>query len=109
MKKTIKVAAFTLFHVLVTSYACVLFVVCVTNIVFAQEERNYRIENLEQRMAEFDALKLDQRLVRIETILNSMQDQKNGSAWVSNAADGGIALLLLRAVYSEFRRKRGIE
>lgn len=108
MTQTTKRRLFGVFHILVSIYATVLFVGSLTQIAYGQSIRDYRVENLESRMAGFDALKLDQRLTRIETILNDIHKESTGG-WISEAANGGIGLLLLRAVFLEVRKKRGIE
>lgn len=105
MKQTLK-RLYNTFHILVTVYAAVLIVGSGTQLVYGQEIRDYRLENLESRMSALDALKLDQRLTRIETILASLQEDYHGS-WVNNAANGGVGLLLLRAVFLEVKKKRG--
>lgn len=105
MKITAKRKLFNTFHVLVAVYASILLIGSLTNIVYGQDVRDYRLENLESRMAAFDALKLDQRLTRIETILMALQDNSNG--WTTNAASGGVALLLARAVFLAIKN-RGI-
>ena len=56
-------------------------------------------------MAALDALKLDQRLTRIETILMSLQDDSHGG-WTAEAANGGVALLLARAVFLAIKNQR---
>lgn len=103
--KTLKEAAFNLFHILVTAYALILFAGGTANlIVYAQEPRNYRIENLETRMGEIEALHLDQRLVRIETLLTDLE-KESGHSWLGDLSSGGVGLLLARAVYLVIKQR----
>lgn len=87
------------------SYATILFVGTANNIIQAQEIRDFRLENVEKQVADINALRLDQRLVRIETILGNLEDH----GWLSNFSTGGIGLLLARAVYEEIKRKKKSE
>lgn len=105
MKQTIKEAVYVLFHICVLAYATVLLVGGITNIVHAQEPRNYRIENIEQRISDIEGLKLGERLVRIETLLADIEAQQSHT-WVNDAAGGGVGLLLARAVYLEIKRRK---
>ncbi len=107
MQKIVKEASFALFYALVSVYSAILIVVGATNIVYAQEERNYRLENVERRVAEMESLKVDQRLTRVETILSSLE--MGHTDWFSYAGNGGIGLLLARALYLDIRKRRGIE
>lgn len=108
MKKIAKEAFFSLFYALVSVYAAVLIVTGVTSIVYAQETRNYRLENVERRVAELESMKVDQRLTRIETILASLESMHTPD-WVGYAGNGGVGLLLARALYLDIRKRRGIE
>lgn len=106
MNYKLKNTALFLFYLFVAGYATVLVFSGATNILRA-EERNYRLENIEKRVAEYDALKIDQRLTRVETIL---ADFPMDHDWFKYAGDGGIGLLLLRAIYADVKqRKRGPE
>ena len=107
--KTTKQKLFDLFHICVAVYASVLIVGSLTNVVYAQEARNYRLENLERRLADFESLKLDQRVTRIETVLTNLE--MGHTDWLNNATGGGIGLLLIRALYIEIRerKRRGFE
>jgi hypothetical protein len=110
MKQTTKRRLFNVFHLAVAMYAAILLTGSIVNIAYAQEIRDYRVENLESRMAALDALKLDARLTRIETILMSLQDESHGG-WTAEAANGGVALLLARAVFLAIKNRntRGVE
>lgn len=99
----IRRVGFAVFHLLVMLYASVLFFGTADRIV-AQTLRDYRLEGVEKQTADILALHLDQRLVRIETILAGMDEHGNG--WLSNLSTGGIGLLLARAAFEEVRRKR---
>ena len=106
MQKT-KEVAFMAFYIFVAIYSMVLFIGGITQIVYAQETHNYRLENLEKRVADFESLKLDQRLTRVETILTNLE---TGSIpWLNYAGNGGVGLLLARALYLDVRKRRGIE
>lgn len=111
MKTTTKRKLFDVFHLTVAVYAAILLIGSLTNIAYAQGIRDYRVENLESRMAALDALKIDQRLTRIETILMSLQGDSSHGGWTAEAANGGVALLLARAVFLAIKNKgtRGIE
>lgn len=108
MKESAKEALFSLFYALVSAYAAILIVTGITSIVYAQETRNYRLENVERRVAEIESLKVDQRLTRIETILASLESVHTAD-WMSYAGNGGVGLLLARALYLDIRKRRGIE
>lgn len=77
-------------------------------LIYAQTGRDYRLEGLERRVADIDSLHLDERLVRIETILDNMKKEVDDRSWLNSAANGGVGLLLLRAVVLAVR-KRSIE
>ncbi len=109
--KTIKQAGYLLFHILVATYIVLLLSTCIVNTVNAQYQRqpsfieqdHYKIGTLEDRMAAVESLKLDQRLIRIEMTLSNLDSHQ----WTNNLADGGIGLLLARALYLAVR-KRGL-
>ena len=105
MKHKLKDLAVILFYFSVAVYAVVLILDGATNIIYAQESRNYRLENLERRVAESESLKLDQRLTRVETILANFPLDSNN--WYKYASDGGVGLLLLRALYMDVKKRRG--
>jgi hypothetical protein len=113
MQKT-KEAAFTAFYIFIAVYSVVLLIGGITNIVYAQEAHNYRLENLEKRVTDFEELKLDQRVTRVETILNRVEmiltslDSEHTN-WLNYAGNSGIGLLLARALYLDIRKRRGIE
>lgn len=90
-----------MFHLLVMTYASILFF-GTANIVIAQTIRDYRLENVEKQVADINALHLDQRLIRIETMLSGLEDH----TWLNNFSTGGIGLLLARAAYEEVKRKK---
>lgn len=94
---------FVTFHLFVMLYAAVLFFGTADRIV-AQTLRDYRLEGVEKQVADMAALHMDQRLVRLETIVSGMDEHGNG--WLSNLSTGGIGLLLARATLEEVRRKR---
>lgn len=106
----LKSAALLLFHILVATYIVVLVSTCVVNVVAAQTKHippvpstieDYRFQTLEERVTAIESLRLDQRLVRIETILDKLNDRD----WTSNLANGGVGLLLARALYIAMRNK----
>ena len=101
-------AVFETFYTVIAIYSMVLFIGGLTGIVYAQEARNYRLENLESRMANMEALKLDQRVTRLETMLIALEKSGNPD-WLSYAGNGGVGLLLARALYLDIRKRRGIE
>lgn len=100
----LKRTLFNAFHFLVAIYACFMLIASVDS-MWAQSREEVRvaerISDLSHRLDSFEALRLDQRLIRIETIL----DQLNRDNWASNATMGGVALLLARAVYAAVKRK----
>jgi hypothetical protein len=113
-KKIFQSAVVLLFHLLVASYTVFLISTCVVNVVNAQAKRipplpssieDFRIQTLEERITAIEGLRFDQRLVRIETILDRINDRD----WTSNLANGGVGLLLSRALYIAIRRQRGAE
>lgn len=108
MKPAIKRWAVILFHIVILIYASILFFAGVDSIVYAQEERNYRLENLERRIADYEALKLDQRLTRIEAVFAAVESDRSNN-WLNEAANGGVGLLLARAVYEEVRKRKAAE
>jgi len=85
-------------------YACFMLIASIDGL-YAQTREEIRIADqvseLSHRMDSYEALRLDQRLIKIETIL----DRLNHDDWASNATMGGVALLLARAVYAAVRRK----
>jgi len=95
---------FNTFHFLVAIYACFMLIASVDS-MWAQSREESRIterfNELSHRLDNYEALRLDQRLIRIETIL----DQLNRDNWSSNATMAGVALLLARAVYATVKTK----
>lgn len=108
MLKKLKKTAFEIFYTLIAVYSTVLFVGGMTNIIYAQEIRDYRLENMEKRVADLEALKFDQRVTRIETMLIALEKNQNPD-WLNYAGNGGVGLLLARALYLDIRKRRGIE
>ena len=106
--KKLKAVAYILFHLFVAVYSVTLFVGEAT-IVYAQEVRNYRLENLERQVADLQSQKLDERIVRIETVLMELSDAKQDArtqVWLNDAANGGVGLLLARAVYLAIQKNK---
>jgi hypothetical protein len=103
--RTINRVGFVAFHLIMMGYAAVLFFGAAVNIVRAQTLRDYRLENVEKQVADINALRLDQRLIRIETLLAGLESHD----WVTNLSTGGIGLLLARAAYEEVRKRRTSE
>ncbi len=108
----IKQAGYMLFHILIATYTVLLISTCIVNTVNAQynrhessftEQDHYKIGTLEERMSAMESMKLDQRLIRIEMTLANLDSHQ----WTNNLADGGIGLLLARALYLAVR-KRGL-
>lgn len=109
-KQTVREAqsvVFIVFHLFMATYAVILIAGGAT-LIYAQTVRDYRLEGLERRVADIDSLHLDERLVRIETTLDGMKKEVEDHSWLSSAANGGVGLLLLRAVVLAVR-KRSIE
>ncbi len=106
MKKTVKQAGFVLFHLLVAAYSLFLMLASVQGLFAQSQSRSpeitsYRVDSLEGRLTTLESLKLDQRLVRIETILSVLEDR----SWVTNISTGGVGLLLARAVFLAVRKR----
>ena len=108
-----KQASLLLFHILVAAYTVLLISLCVVHVVSAQTKyvtptiEDFRLHTLEERVTVIEGLRLDQRLIRIETILDRINDRD----WTSNLANGGVGLLLARALYIAMRNRqqRGAE
>jgi hypothetical protein len=109
--RLLRSAGVLLFHILVAAYTVFLMSMCVVNIVDAQTKyvaptvEDFRLKTLEERVSAIEGLRLDQRLVRMETILDRINDRD----WTSNLANGGVGLLLARALYIAVRKQRGAE
>lgn len=105
--KTFKQAMFTLFHILVTAYTVLLLFLCVLNSVHGQStytpqnEDHYKLGTVEERVKAIEEMRLDQRLIRIEILLSHVDDRD----WSGNLANGGVGLLLIRALYLAIKNR----
>lgn len=104
--KTFKEAARKAFYIFIAIYSVMLLIGGITNIVYAQSH-DYRFESLEKRISDLEELKLDQRVTRIETILINLEMEHTN--WLNYAGNGGVGLLLIRALYFDIKKRRGID
>lgn len=112
MKRRFKEFAFDTFHLVVAFYAAYMLWASagsllgqIRSIPSVQDTiTTYQVETLDKRVSALESLRLDQRLIKIETIL----DRMSSDAWQSQATMAGVALLLARTVYvAVLQRKRG--